>query len=136
MLESCHDGAFAAVAGRLGVLACGGEFGQQLSDDAIGDVSCLTWRHRLNVTTSGNTSLLPLHGSECQAVGELPVHVVVGVDSVVVPVFARRDSVFGLGDGGAHYGMICDGSYRPSCSLTGPVAATATASDWPRQCER
>jgi N-acyl-D-aspartate/D-glutamate deacylase len=35
----------------------------------------------------------------------------------LVPMFARPDSVVGLGDGGAHYGMICDGSY-PTFVLT------------------
>jgi N-acyl-D-aspartate/D-glutamate deacylase len=35
----------------------------------------------------------------------------------LVPMFHRPDSVIGLGDGGAHYGMICDGSY-PTFVLT------------------
>jgi N-acyl-D-aspartate/D-glutamate deacylase len=35
----------------------------------------------------------------------------------LVPMFQRQDSVVGLGDGGAHYGMICDGSY-PTFLLT------------------
>jgi N-acyl-D-aspartate/D-glutamate deacylase len=35
----------------------------------------------------------------------------------LVPMFQRPDSVIGLGDGGAHYGMICDGSY-PTFVLT------------------
>jgi N-acyl-D-amino-acid deacylase len=35
----------------------------------------------------------------------------------LVPMFQRQDAVVGLGDGGAHYGMICDGSY-PTFLLT------------------
>jgi N-acyl-D-amino-acid deacylase len=35
----------------------------------------------------------------------------------VAELFARPDTVIGLGDGGAHYGMICDGSY-PTFVLT------------------
>jgi N-acyl-D-aspartate/D-glutamate deacylase len=49
----------------------------------------------------------------------------------IAELMRRNDTVLGLGDGGAHYGMICDASYPTSLLTHGRATEFAAASAWP-----
>jgi len=46
---------------------------------------------------------------------------------IVGELLHREDVVLGLGDGGAHYGMICDASYPTFCWHLGPDRLRASS---------